>query len=58
MAGGGLPVVYRSGAGNLQFSTDYFDYATGAGYKSYYAAGANVSGGNIYFLTPATSGES
>src|SRR3990167_5133600 len=55
---GGLPPIYRSGTGNLQFSTDYFDYAAGAGYKSYYPAGANVSGANVYFLTPSTSGES
>lgn len=53
-----LPQVFRKSTDNLNFSVDYFDYASGAGYKSYYPAGANVSAANVYFLTPSTSGES
>ena|SRR3990167_1294573 len=46
-----LPVVFRSGGGDNTFSFDWFDAVAGAGYKSFYAAGAKNSAGNIYFLT-------
>ena len=46
-----LPIVFRSGSGNLTFNVDYYDYATGAGYKKFYLAGAGDSVGNKYFLT-------
>src|SRR3990167_9435134 len=49
---GGLPIVYRSGSGNLTFNVDYFDYAANAGIKKFYAGGSEMSGATVYFLTP------
>ena len=51
---GGLPPIYRSGTGNLQFSTDYFDYFTGAGYKTFSLGGSEVSGASVFYLTTGT----
>ena len=50
-----LPVVFRSGMGDSRFSFDWFDYAAGAGYQRFYAAGAWHSGGAVRFLTTQTA---
>ena len=49
---GGLPIIYRSGSGNLTFNVDYVDYAANAGYKKFYCGGAAVSGAAVFFLSP------
>lgn len=51
---GGVPIVYRTGSGNLTFSIDYFDYAANAGYKRLYAGASEMSGATVYYLTPQT----
>ena len=47
----GVPIVFRSGSGNLTFNVDYLDYAQNAGYKRYYACGGEDSAADVYFLT-------
>lgn len=49
-----IPVNFRSGSGNITFNVDYFDYASGAGYKAYYPAGSYQGGAAAYFLTADT----
>lgn len=39
-------------AGTAQPSFDYLDYASGLGYRTYYAVIADVSGAVTYFLSP------
>lgn len=50
-----IPVVFREGSGKFVFNVDYFDWATGAGYKRYYACGGAVDGTAQYFLTADNS---
>lgn len=51
----GIPIAFRQGTGNLSFNVDYFDYASGAGYKKYYLAGSKDSVSSKYFLTADSS---
>src|SRR3990167_10347556 len=46
-----LPVVFRSGSGDARFSFSWFDFATGAGYKTFQCVGGNSSGGATYFMS-------
>lgn len=48
---GGVPIVYRGGGSGAIASYDYFDWASGTGYKIFYAGGCKDSAGTANFLT-------
>lgn len=52
---GGVPIVYRGSGSGAIASFDYFDWASGAGYKIFYPSGTNDSVGKSNFLTDRSS---
>lgn len=46
-----VPEVYRPGGPDLNLQVDFFDFASGAGYKAFYPCAGKNSAGIIYFLT-------
>lgn len=48
-----VPVIYRTGGENIS-TYDWFDLASQAGYKRYYATAAEMSGSTSYFLSTKT----
>src|SRR3990167_5093806 len=52
--GTAIPVAFRSGGGDNQFSFDWFDYAAGAGYKTFYCCAGKDNSAAQYFLTTQT----
>jgi len=50
-----IPNTFQTVSENLVFNIDYFDYASGAGYKRFYFLGCDDSVGNKYVLTEDSS---
>jgi len=45
----GVPVRYRKGQESLNFTFDWFDFAAGAGYKTFHMVGGENDTAKIYF---------
>lgn len=46
-----LPIIFRGAGGDNRFNFDWFDYAAGAGYKTFYCCAGKNDSGAQYFLT-------